>query len=412
VSAQTKLKFLRSRYGLSQEKLGAKTGISRSHVANLETLETNWHDDYLRLFADYFKVPKTYFTDDRVEPLVGEVFEQVWRLLFYRQIGEVTPEQLDLLKKPYHHLEQELEAQLLLGIYYFKTFAFKEALTIKTSYVDNYLDLFGSPSELRTQLWLLYFQIQYDKYMADYESGIQKTRELEGLLTDADDQLVLKLTYILLYFKWNRVETVYEMIVPIKGAILALDVDAVTAEYYIFLSATSIRLKLFNQAFEVLDELETVSKRSNLMDSLAKAYQHRGTIYGRELKDYEKAIYYHKKGLELVPDCEKGPYYRSIITNLCWLKRFEEGAEMLEKARSVPMTQEVRMGILAIEGQVALYRGDLATHKRAYKESLDYFKERNDHVMQKYTYGYLGDYYSEQSKFKKASEYYKLLESV
>lgn len=412
VSAQEKLKFLRSRHGLSQEKLGEKTGISRSHIANLETLETNWHEEYLALFAAYFKLPKHYFTEAKPDGEASKGFQQIWKLLFYRQLDHITSSHLSLLKKPYHQLEQELEAQLLLGIYYFKTFAFDEAIAIKTSYVDNYLDLFGKPSELRAQLWLLYFEIQYHKYVTDYEAGVQAAVALDKLLTDERDKLVLKLTFILLYFKWDKVEKVYELMMPIKSAILELGVDTVTAEYYVFFSATSIRLKLYNQALEVLEELEVLSKRAGLTDSLAKSYQHRGTLFGRERREFEKAIDYHKKGLALVPDSEKGPYYRSIITNLCHLKRFEEAAAMLATTVSLPMTHEIRMGLLVLEGQVALYQGDMVAHKRAYKESLDYFKVRNDSIVLRYIYTYLGDYYSEQNKFKKASEYYKIRDEL
>lgn len=412
MSAREKLKFLRNRHGLSQERLGDETGISRSHIANLETQEGAWPEEYSTIFAHFFKVPVSYFSDAKEEPKVAKELHRIWKMLLYREHRLVTDEQLALLKAPYPNLEQELQANMLLAIYFSKMFAFDEADKIKEKYVSNYLEQFQVPATPLTQQILHYFQLQFQKHKSYFAKGLETAEKLDGLLENEVDRLALKLTVVYLYFNGGNIEATHDLLASIEPDLLELGNDRLLSEYYIFLSATNIRLKLFNQAFKALDKLEGVAKRSRLMDVLAKAYQHRGVIYGREKKEHEKAIYYHKKGLDLVPPDEKGPYYRSIMANLNLLGRFEESAQLLKESRNINMTEEVRMGILIMESQIALHEGDMATHRRTHKESLEYYQSQKNAIVLRYIYGFLGDYYSKKNKFKKASEYFKLRDEV
>jgi len=98
MSLGEKIKKLRNEFGLSQEKLGKKTGIHSTHIGKYEANKTIPSADKLKKIAEVLKVSADYLLFDNA-PKTGKIDINDPELLEkFRLIDKLKKENKDALK--------------------------------------------------------------------------------------------------------------------------------------------------------------------------------------------------------------------------------------------------------------------------------------------------------------------------
>jgi len=403
-----KIKFLRLRANLTQEELGKEMLYSRSYIAKVESTEETLSETAQAAFANYFKVSSDYIKNELPCERREKELISIWKKLLIHQEKEVKT---SALTESIKNSEQELQANLLLATYHFKTAHYEEALKVKASYIDNYLSIVQkSYLSLYTQQLLLYFEINFCKFEDKYEEGINLCKQLLTVIL-IEFRLTIELLLVFFYLKNENTEKAFQQISEVNSA--RLENDELLAEYYNYLAVIYRRLGFFEKAFETLDKLEEVALRSNLTERLAFVYHNKGVIYGKDKQDYENALNYYYKGLNVFESPNhQGNFYRCILTVLIKLERYAEAKTIIEASETIKINKETEMGILLLKGELALYCGDIEKHRYYHQLTLNYFLSQKDSDTLSYIFNYLADYYQKNNKFKKALEFHKRKEEL
>ncbi|MCL1950694.1 MAG: tetratricopeptide repeat protein, partial [Turicibacter sp.] len=227
------------------------------------------------------------------------------------------------------------------------------------------------------------------------------------LVADETQRLAVELTLAYFLLQQNKLNDGYLQLIQTKKSLASLHEPALLAECLSYEFLLFSRLNLHSNALDTLDTLEIIATKNNLSMRLAMAFQNKGRIYS-QLQEYEKAIEYHKKGLELVKGSIRyGPLLISLISCHLQLKNLVEARAYLAFTNEHPFSEKEEVALINLRAQLALYLGDFHLHQKYLDTAIEYYSTNNHQRDLAYIYGYLADYHTEKEDYKMATFFYK-----
>jgi len=405
-----RITYLRKLNNLTQDDLSKRIHLTQPNIVRYEK-GAPLPEDKRQEFSKAFKVPVTYFTATKPDPKVDELLDDTFGKLLNINIEPLAEM---FASEPYElEISQEVAFRLLQAAYYYKSNQFEQGDKLS----DNFISLFiEDEQQLKDHPTLLKCYYLYKHELNFKDNNLEECSNYCQLLAEiVDDNHQKGRCLVLMSQTAFRRGLMNKALTSTNKAITFIetfDKGLLLLGAYVTQSSVLISFKIYEDALEVLQEIENINQTINNPNIAAAIVQHRGFIFSKT-KDYQKAI----ENYEMAYSNSKYPHNQlklliSLISCHLKTKNIVEATKYLEIMRKKELRQHEKMIMMSFECEIHLYNGDINKHKKLLKIVLKYFEANNCLLDLKYIYSYLAKHHHEKHDYKEASTYFTKKEEL
>jgi len=401
-----RIKYLRERAGLSQERLAKKIHLSRQTIGFIEANKEKVSKENVELIANYFEVPLDYlYPKGSGDKYLSELLKEIVQSLLNNDL-EKALQQSKKIEESIINPTQELSASLVLGALFYKE---RNLEAVKK--VERFLSMFLDESKINEQskeIQKHYYLYSFYKY--GFEGNLQKCLEIgEILLTFSDDEVYrsqINLELVSIYLDLGTYDVALRLINEIIEIIKKYNNALLLSQAYIKLSRTYGKIQSYDKCLETLLLLENLTENHNLVSNKMVIAQHRGYIYSQK-RDWEKSLCYYEEAFDYPKSPEREV---AILNSLLYASLKSEDKSKAEKylklAQNHSLTPKEAAIFLSYKGELHLLNGETNLYIKCQEKAISYFKANNYISNLEYIYTLLAKYYHKIGQYKQASYYF------